>query len=191
MATFNLGASRVSRNPLEDEANAILAARTNRPISYSGVGGAGGTGGAAPQYTPTGSPMQAPSNAGQPMPAANPYAGQVYLEGGWSRFVDQSQSDTGRVTFSTEFDAKKWGNYRFAALAEYEKGFSGSVNTEEFWIDAVTRQPAFNPIPENAQNYTYRRSYPIERDWATYHLNGPGRDRAGRLAMIRCGSARP
>ena len=117
--------------------------------------------------------------------AANPYAGQVYLEGGWSRFVDQNQSDAGRVTFSTELDAKKWGNYRFAALAEYEKSFSGSVNTEEFWVDAMTRQPAFNPIPENAQNYTYRRTYPMERDWATYHLNGPGRNRAGLLTNVQ------
>jgi outer membrane receptor protein involved in Fe transport len=114
----------------------------------------------------------------------NPYAGQVYLEGGWSRTVSHEQSDTGRVTFSTELEAKKWGNYRVGALAEYEKNFTGSIGWEEFWVDAATGKPAFNPTPENEQNVTYRRSYPVERDWGTYFIEGPGRNGGGLLSKV-------
>jgi iron complex outermembrane recepter protein len=117
--------------------------------------------------------------------STNPYAGQVYLEGGWSNTLSHDQSHTGRATFSTELDAKKWGNYRFGALAEYEKSYSHTIGYEEFWVDAVTRLPAFSPVPENEQNVVYRRSYPIERDWATYTVNGPGSNRMELLNNVR------
>ncbi|MDO8544519.1 MAG: TonB-dependent receptor [Opitutaceae bacterium] len=117
--------------------------------------------------------------------SVNPFAGQIYLEGGWQRNVSRNLSDTGRMTFSTGHDARKWGSYRFAALAEYEKSFDGGNGMEEYWVDAATGLPAFNPIAENGQNQTFRRTYPIERDWATYYLNGPGRKGGGLLSNVR------
>jgi iron complex outermembrane recepter protein len=114
----------------------------------------------------------------------NPFAGQVYLEGGWGRSIHHDKTDTGRVTLSTELDAKKWGNYRFGALAEYEKNKSSSTGWEEFWVDAATGLPAFNPVPENEQNAVYRRTYPIERHWATYYVVGPGRNSKGLLQNV-------
>jgi iron complex outermembrane recepter protein len=108
--------------------------------------------------------------------APNPYAGQLYLEGGWMRLLADDQSDTGRLMLSTERDAGKWGNYRLAGLGEYEKSFDGGAVYHENWVDAVTGAPAFNPVPENAQNRVSRRNYPVERDWATYSISGPGRD---------------
>jgi len=106
----------------------------------------------------------------------NAFAGRLYLEGGWQRIYSRESMDTGRAMLSTEHDAKRWGNYRVALLAEYEKSFLGSATYREMWTDAATGLPAFNALPENGSNFAYRRTYPIEGDWATYHLNGPGRD---------------
>jgi iron complex outermembrane recepter protein len=114
----------------------------------------------------------------------NPYAGQIYLEGGWGRSIHHDKSDTARVTFSTDYDAQKWGHYRFGALVEYEKGGRSSTGWEEFWIDAATGLPAFNPLPENEQNAVYRRTYPIEHHWATYFVAGPGRNSKGLLQNV-------
>jgi outer membrane receptor protein involved in Fe transport len=99
-----------------------------------------------------------------------------YLEGGWYRSLTEDQSDTGRMMLSTQRDAGKWGHYRIAGLGEYEKAFSVGVVSHESWMDPATGLPAFNPTPENAQNRVYRRNYPTERDWASYHISGPDRD---------------
>jgi iron complex outermembrane receptor protein len=107
--------------------------------------------------------------------APNPFAGQLYLEGGWQRHLNREVSDTGRLMFSTEHDAASWGHYRLAALGEYERSFVGTASYREMWVDAATGLAAFNSAPENTANVAYRRTYPIERDWATYQLNGPGR----------------
>lgn len=117
--------------------------------------------------------------------AANPFAGQVYLETNWFRTVRYDQADMGRGTLSTEFDAKKWGNYRIAALGEYEKSYFSTTTYREFWVDSATGLPAFNTAtPENAQNNVWRRSYPIEHDWATYYVSGPYRS-GGLLSNVR------
>ena len=105
--------------------------------------------------------------------ATNPFAGGLYLETNWFRTRRWDISDTGRATYSTEFDAKQWGNYRVAVLGEYDKSFANSTTYREFWVDAATGQPAFNPAPENAQNNVWRRTYVMERDWASYHVSGP------------------
>lgn len=107
----------------------------------------------------------------------NPYAGRLYLEGGWQRHLAKDQSDTGRAMFSSGRDIGKWGNYRFAALAEYEKSFDGDNGLEEFWVDAATGLPAYNPAAENGQNQVYWRTYLNERQWGDYYLRGPGGDK--------------
>ena len=104
----------------------------------------------------------------------DPYAGQVYLETNWFRTVRTDWGNVGRATFTTEIDAKKLGDYRVAALAEYEKNFIGSTTYREFWVDSATGLPAFNiATPENAQNNVWRRSYPTEGEWRTYYISGP------------------
>ncbi|MBL9200346.1 MAG: TonB-dependent receptor, partial [Opitutaceae bacterium] len=105
----------------------------------------------------------------------NPFAGRLYLEGGWQRIYSRESTDTGRLMASHEQDFRRWGNYRVAALLEYEKSFTGSATYREMWTDAATGLPAYNTQPENTANVAYRRTYPIEGDWATYHLNGPNR----------------
>lgn len=106
----------------------------------------------------------------------NAFAGRLYLEGGWQRLYNRENTDTGRLMFSTERDLHRWGNYRVATLLEYEKSFTSTATYREMWTDAATGLPAFNAQPENTANFAYRRTYPIEGDWATYQLNGPGRD---------------
>ena len=111
-----------------------------------------------------------------PTGAANPNAGRLMLESAWTKLYRRDVVDTGRATLSHEVDAKKWGNYRFAALAEYEKSFIGSVAYNEIWADATTGLAAFNVnAPENAQNNVWRRTYVAEHDWATYYVQGPNR----------------
>jgi len=104
---------------------------------------------------------------GQP----NPFAGQLFMEtttNSWERNKSKSSSDIGRATFSTEFDAGRWGNYRFAALAEYDSRIDVSDNQREVWAGRP-----FNAAPENAANQVKRRTYVTERDWKTYFINGP------------------
>src|SRR5690606_21166356 len=68
-----------------------------------------------------------------------------------------------------------WGNYRFAALGEYEKAFSaGDGGWNEIWSDYATGLPAFNvTTPENTQNVAWRRTYVTEGDWRSYAVDGP------------------
>jgi hypothetical protein len=103
--------------------------------------------------------------------APNPNAGRLMLESSWTRLLRRDNSDTGRITLSKEFDAKKWGHYRIAALGEYEKSFTGSNVFGHKWMDANTGLAAFNvATPSNAQNNVWLRSYVTERDWASYHV---------------------
>jgi iron complex outermembrane recepter protein len=110
-----------------------------------------------------------------PTGAANPNAGRLFLESAWTKLYRRDVQDTGRITFSQAFDANKWGNYRVAALGEYEKAFVGTFAANEMWVDSATGRAAFNPTPENAQNNVWRRTYVTERDWASYYIQGPNR----------------
>lgn len=107
---------------------------------------------------------------------ANPYAGRLYLETNWFRTVRWDQSDTGRASLLQAWDKGKWGDYRFAAVWEYDKQFLLTRTFREVWQDATTG--AFSPFnatldPHNAQNNVIRRTYITERDWDTYHVDGP------------------
>ncbi|MBP7140827.1 MAG: hypothetical protein KBA71_02885 [Opitutaceae bacterium] len=105
---------------------------------------------------------------------ANPHAGDVYLETQWYRIKPLTRSTAGRIALSQEFDAEKWGHYRFAALAEYDR-FGIDIDTyDETWVDASTGRAAYNATtPEDNVNKVYRRSYPVEGDWGSYFYSGP------------------
>ena len=106
--------------------------------------------------------------------ATNPFAGQVYLETQWWRATHWTRSDAGRVTLSHELNAGKWGNYRFAALGQYDKFFSEIHSYHENWIDPNTGSfGIYHATPDNALNRVTRRSYPVEGDWGTYYIAGP------------------
>lgn len=102
-----------------------------------------------------------------PTGAANPYAGKLYLEAGWFRTINEQRSDATRATFTTGFDAGKWGDYRFAAMAEYQDNHVKSNQLGEFWEGAP-----FNSNPVSGANLVYRRNYVVEGDWDTYYVNG-------------------
>lgn len=105
---------------------------------------------------------------------ANPHAGDVYLETLWYRIMPKTMSNAGRVALSHELNAGKWGRYRLAGLAEYDR-FGIDIDTyDETWVDAATGRAAYNPsIPEDNVNKVYRRSYPVEGNWGTYFYSGP------------------
>jgi outer membrane receptor protein involved in Fe transport len=109
-------------------------------------------------------------NGGPP----NPYAGQLYLESNWFRTVRWDQSDTGRASVVHALNGGRWGDYRFAGVVEYEKQFLLSRSFREVWYDAATAAfGPFNPVPDNAANNVIRRTYVTERNWSTYHVDGP------------------
>lgn len=101
-----------------------------------------------------------------PNGAPNPYAGKLYLEAAWFRTINEQESDTARATFTTGFDAGKWGDYRFAVLGEYQDSQNKASPLGEFWQGAP-----FNATPENGANAVYRRNYVTEGDWGTYYVN--------------------
>ena len=115
--------------------------------------------------------------------AANPYVGRLYLESSWFRIVRQDAWDTARATFSTGFDARKWGKYKIGAFKEYEKNTRFSYSNNENWFDPATGAPAFNAVPDSAANNVWRRTYVTERDWPTYFVNGAARN--GLLKSVR------
>jgi iron complex outermembrane recepter protein len=104
---------------------------------------------------------------------ANPHVGQLFMETNWFRTVRWDQTDTYRGQLSNEIDLKRWGNYQFAGVAEYEKRFFLSRTFRELWVDAATGVPPFNAAPDNALNNVFRRTYVTEGDWDTYALTGP------------------
>lgn len=107
---------------------------------------------------------------------ANPFVGRLFLETNWFRTVRWDKSDTGRASLLHARNQGKWGDYRFAAVWEYDKQFLLSRTFREVWQDATTGAfSPFNPTldPHNAQNNVIRRSYVTERDWTTYHVDGP------------------
>lgn len=107
---------------------------------------------------------------------ANPFAGRLYLETNWFRTVRWDKSDTGRASLLHALDKGKWGDYRFAAVWEYDKQFLLTRTFREVWQDATSGAfSPFNPTldPHNAQNNVIRRTYVTERDWSTYHVDGP------------------
>ncbi len=110
-----------------------------------------------------------------PTGAANPYAGRLMLESSWTKLNLRSNTDSGRATLSQEINARKWGSYRFAAMAEYDKAFTSTWVANEIWVDSATGAPAANATPENAANNVWRRNYATEHDWGTYYVPGPNR----------------
>ncbi|MDP3070001.1 MAG: TonB-dependent receptor [Opitutaceae bacterium] len=102
---------------------------------------------------------------------ANPYAGKTFVETSsnvWERNQGFDSSNLIRATVSTEFDAGKWGNYRVAALGEYDRRGNVSDGQREVFAGRP-----FNVAPENAANQVRRRNYVTPGDWSTYFINSP------------------
>jgi hypothetical protein len=100
---------------------------------------------------------------------ANPFVGRLMFDGPWRRLPNHTRSDDTRLTVSTEHDFDKWGNYRVAAMGEYEARAVRSGPQFEVWAGRP-----FNANPENAANQVFRRNYVTEGDWGSYHVNSPG-----------------
>jgi iron complex outermembrane receptor protein len=111
-----------------------------------------------------------------PNGARNPWAGGLFLDGPWTRYLQNPRTDNTRLSVSTELDAGKWGKYRLAGLGEYEAKVGNRGGSQ---IEVWSGLP-FNSQPENAANQVYRRNYVTEGDWSTYYANGPA-----QLGLIR------
>jgi iron complex outermembrane receptor protein len=100
----------------------------------------------------------------------NPHAGEMFFEGGrMNRSTPRTTSHTSRVTISHELDFGKWGNYRVAAMGEYERRKEINRASVEVWEGSP-----FNSAPENDQNHVWRRHYVAPGDWSTYYVTrGP------------------
>ena len=106
-----------------------------------------------------------------PVGTTNPYAGKMYIENSsaaWERNITYTSLNALRATISTEADAGKWGNYRVAALAEYDRNGSRTFTQQETWAGAP-----FNAAPENAVNQVRRRNYVTPGVWNTFYINSP------------------
>jgi len=104
---------------------------------------------------------------------ANPHAGQLYVENLGNRRYQETLSDSVRLMLSTEYNAKKWGNYRVGVYYDYSHSYLGYAGASEIWVDAATGAPAFNTTPENSYNRVYRRRYVTENAWSTYYADTP------------------
>jgi iron complex outermembrane recepter protein len=103
-----------------------------------------------------------------PNGAANPHAGGLFVESPWVRWRNSPRLDNTRISLSHDLDLRRWGKYRFAALAEHESRVSRSAIDYEVWEGRP-----FNSTPENAANQVFRRNYVTEGKWDTYYINSP------------------
>lgn len=99
---------------------------------------------------------------------ANPYAGRLFTEGVWAKFVPGRRDDDTRLSVTTEFDFGKWGNYRLAGMASHH----WYVDSGGVLIEVWEGRP-FGNNAEQAGNFVWRRSYLTEGDWSTYWVNSP------------------
>jgi iron complex outermembrane recepter protein len=95
----------------------------------------------------------------------NPFAGRYYVEANWFRRQRIERFNTARVTLSNEFNLRQWGRYRWAGMAEHEASTFARGVGREMWAGRP-----FNPLPENAANFVWRRTYVTEGDWKTYRI---------------------
>ncbi len=98
---------------------------------------------------------------GQP----NPNVGRLYFEGVWNRYIRDQTAHNVRSTYTTQFDAGKWGDYRFVGLADYRRERFRTRGVRQIWEGAP-----FNATPEAVANAVWYRNYVTEGDWSTYHM---------------------
>jgi iron complex outermembrane receptor protein len=101
----------------------------------------------------------------------NPHAGELYFETYWTQRLREEQLDNLRVTASHEFNLGRWGEYRFAGLAEREERTFLNNAKNEAWINEATTQGAFAAAPEAGGNRVLRRHYVILGDQSTYYAS--------------------
>ena len=104
--------------------------------------------------------------------AANPFVGQMFMEdssNAWERNLSTASSDIVRATISTEFEAGKWGNYRLAAMGDYDRRGNKDYGYREAWAGS----PFDTTAAEGTANQVRRRNYVTPGVWNTYYINGP------------------
>jgi outer membrane receptor protein involved in Fe transport len=120
------------------------------------------------QGSTEGGALRADPNQFLPNGQPNPNVGQYFVEGFWSLIEYQRRSDNTRLTVSSELDFGKWGNYRFAGLAEYEWRSTLRSNRWEY-LD----QGRFAADSNSTTNQVRRRNYVVPGEWGTYYVPGP------------------
>src|SRR5690606_10202274 len=95
-------------------------------------------------------------------------AGEYFYEGGrLNQAPISDRNHASRLMISHEQDFGKWGNYRLAAMGEYER----RNRRQELFVEVWDGAP-FNAAPEHANNHVYRRHYATRNDWSTYYMSG-------------------
>ncbi len=111
-----------------------------------------------------------------PAGGVNPYAGWSYVETNWFRRNRAEEWNTVRLTLSHELDLGKWGNYRAAGMAEFQRHHYERRESWEAWDVGSGLIPA-GQYAENVNNKVWRRYYiddyrnqGLSRDWTNYRV---------------------
>jgi outer membrane receptor protein involved in Fe transport len=107
-------------------------------------------------------------NTTLPTGAANPFAGQYYIESESWAWDYGRRSDNTRLSIAHELDAGKWGKYRFAAMGEYQWRSPRMALMFETWADRP-----FNATAENQANVVVRRQYVSPGDPGNFYYKNP------------------
>jgi iron complex outermembrane recepter protein len=96
---------------------------------------------------------------------ANPYAGQLYFDGTWTRDIHYGRSRETRLSGSYTLDTKsKWfGRHRLAAAGSRTDVFDERANS---WLVLAGRP--FNALASNPNNRLTVRNYITEGNYGTY-----------------------
>ncbi|MDO8539052.1 MAG: hypothetical protein Q7S40_01315 [Opitutaceae bacterium] len=117
-------------------------------------------------FTP---PAQGPILRGDPNTAmgvngpANPFAGQLFMEGYWNRDWRKDTRREDRLSFTYKFDAGKFGSHSIGGLGSRSRERGTRVGA---WL-GLKGHP-FNANPVNANNRIHVRTYIDENNPATF-----------------------
>ena len=107
-------------------------------------------------------------------PAANPFAGRLYLENTWRPDDTAFRNEVYRLTAAYELDlGKTLGRHRIAGMTE-----TGKIRQVRHVYQEILVNQANVPInnagtPENATNHVFRRHYATEGKFDTYYQSDP------------------
>jgi iron complex outermembrane receptor protein len=120
------------------------------------------------QQVNTGHRLFIDPNATLPTGQANPNAGKYYVESESWAWNYGERDDMTRLSLAHELDLGKWGNYRFAAMGEYDFRSRKQALMFEVWEDHP-----YAAAYESQSNVVVRRQYVNPGEADTFYYQNP------------------
>lgn len=102
----------------------------------------------------------------------NPYAGEVFIESRWGGSEGEVDTDMLRASLSWELDLERFGRHQLGVVAEHAETTSWRTSQYEILVDENGTPVSNVNVPENGNNWIWRRNYITLGDYDTYVAAG-------------------